>query len=109
MSELNQLINSAEEIMKDGGSPEKTLKGLLTDLKAYANSLEDKWIPVSERLPKCDEYILLSFENYSLPAIGRYEEDENGGAFYEGDEDRSLVSYELFVNAWQPLPEPWIG
>ena len=72
-----------------------------------------RWIPIEERLPKvgedgCSDYILLSFDNYGLPAIGRYEfDEENGGAFYEGDEERSCSSYGLFVNAWMPLPERW--
>lgn len=43
------------------------------------------WIPASEA-PKTGEYILLSFENFSVPMVGRYEEDKNGGAFYIGDE-----------------------
>ena len=68
---------------------------------------EDGWIPCSERLPEDDNYILVSFENYTLPDIARYEEDESGGAFYPGDEDKSYASFGLFVNAWQPLPEPY--
>ena len=63
------------------------------------------WIPVAERLPDTDDYILLSFENFTIPDIGRYEEDENGGAFYIGDDDASCSSYGLFVNAWQKLQE----
>lgn len=67
-----------------------------------------QWIPVSERLPEDDAYILLSYENFTLPGIGRYEVDKDGnGAFYSGDEDRSCVSFGLFVNAWMPLPEPY--
>lgn len=65
------------------------------------------WIDVEHELPPNDEYILLSFDNFSLPQIGRYEEDEEGGAFYLGDEDVSLSSYGLFVNAWRLLPEPY--
>ena len=34
------------------------------------------WIPISERLPDTDEYVLLSFENYTMAAIGRYEEND---------------------------------
>lgn len=64
-----------------------------------------RWIPVSERLPENDKYILLSFENYSLPDIGRYEVDGEGGAFYLGDEEQSCISFGIFVNAWMPLPE----
>lgn len=66
------------------------------------------WIPCTERLPETDDYILLSFENFSIADIGRYENDEEGnGAFYPGDEDESYVSFGLFVNAWQPLPAPY--
>lgn len=63
------------------------------------------WIPCNEKAPKPDDYILLSFENFSIPLVGRYEEDENGGAFYIGDEDKTCVSQGVFVNAWQPLPK----
>lgn len=69
-----------------------------------------EWISCSERLPESDNYILLSFENYSIPEIGRYEIGKDGsGAFYPGDDEKSYVSYGLFVNAWQPLPEPYKG
>ena len=63
------------------------------------------WIDVDEELPKDDKYILLSFRNFSVPAIGRYEEDEEGGSFYIGDEDESCVSQDMIVNAWMPLPK----
>ena len=67
---------------------------------------ENSWIPVDERLPETDDYILVSFSNYTLPDIGRYEADKDGGGtFYPGDGERSYVSYGLFVNAWMELPE----
>lgn len=45
--------------------------------------MEQRWIPVEERLPNTDNYILLSFENFAMADIGRYELDEEGnGAFY---------------------------
>ena len=66
------------------------------------------WIPCSERFPDTDKYILLSFSNFSIPLVGRYEEDEDGsGSFYIGDEMETCLSQDLFVNAWQPLPEPY--
>lgn len=69
---------------------------------------ESGWIPVDEQIPNTDKYILVSFENFTIPDIGRYETDEDGnGAFYPGDDDKSYVKYGLFVNAWMPLPEPY--
>lgn len=76
-------------------------------MKSMAKKPEfGRWIPVGEMLPDSDEYILLSFDNFTLPDIGRYEVGSDGsGAFYPGDDDKSYVSYGLFVNAWMPLPE----
>lgn len=71
----------------------------------YANG--GGWVPVEKRHPDTDRYVLLSFENFSGLVIGRYEEDEEGGAFYAGDDDVTLVSDGLFVNAWMELPEPY--
>jgi len=70
---------------------------------------ESGWIPVDEQIPNTDKYILVSFENFTVPDIGRYETDEDGnGAFYPGDDDKSYAKYGLFVNAWMPLPEPYM-
>nr|DAY97358.1 MAG TPA: Protein of unknown function (DUF551) [Caudoviricetes sp.] len=74
----------------------------------YAN---DGWIPVEKKLPEDDRYILLSFENFSIPLVGRYEENEKGGAFYLGDcdEEDTCISNDLYVNAWTYLPERYKG
>lgn len=63
------------------------------------------WIDINDRLPEPGEYVLVSFENFTLPDIGRYEIDSDGGAFYPADEDTSYVSFGIFVNAWMPLPK----
>lgn len=69
--------------------------------------MEQYWIDINEKLPPVEKYILVSFSNFSLPAVARYEEDEEGGAFYLGDEEETCVSQDLFVNAWMPLPEQY--
>jgi len=67
-----------------------------------------RWIPVMERLPEPETYILVSFDNSTLPDIATYRVDDDGsGAFYPGDEDYTYLSVGLFVNAWMPLPEPY--
>ena len=82
---------------------------ILNDIIAEINKMPKvgEWIPVSERLPDADEYILVSFENFSVPMIGRYAVDDDGGTFRVGDKDDSFVQHVLYVNAWQPLPEPY--
>lgn len=68
----------------------------------------DKWIPIDERFPEPGKYVLLSFANFTLAEVGRYEvDDDGGGAFFLGDDDRSCSSYGIFVNAWMPLPKPY--
>lgn len=67
----------------------------------------EEWIDVNVELPEDDRYVLISLANFSYPMIGRYEEDENGGNWYAGDEDETLLSQDLFVNAWMPLPDPY--
>lgn len=69
------------------------------------------WIPVYDgegQMPEVDEdgyseYLVLSFSNYDGLAVGQYREDGSGGAFYEGDEEKPLTEYGLFVNAWMDL------
>ncbi len=68
------------------------------------------WIPVSKRLPETDDYILLSFANYSIPLVGRCERDKDGsGIFYAGDDLISCLGNDLFVNAWMELPKCYEG
>ena len=76
-------------------------------VKQAAKEYKGGWIPADMEVPPNDNYVLVSFENYNLPDIARYEEDSEGGAFYPGDEEKSYSSFGLFVNAWQPLQEPY--
>lgn len=65
------------------------------------------WIPVedTEHTPENESYVLVSFSNASLPGFARYEENDEGGTYYPGDDEKSYLNYGLFVNAWMPLPE----
>ena len=68
-------------------------------------NVPSKWIPITERTPEDESYVLVSFENATMVDIARYEEDDEGGTFYPGDDDEPYSKYGIFVNAWMPLPE----
>lgn len=107
-----QLEKASYEILLDGAliSSAKKIIELQEAKKIVRQTAKEHgigWIPCIERYPDTDSYILLSFSNFSVPLVGRYEEDDDGGAFYIGDEDVSCSSQDMFVNAWRPLPEPY--
>lgn len=111
---MERLTHKRENGIKRGyWSPNK--KQELVDRLAMYEDREDakdtnvlgKWIPISARLPEDESYILVSFENATMPDIARYEENDEGGTFYPGDDEKSYSSYGIFVKAWMPLPEPY--
>lgn len=74
--------------------------------KKVIERLKDtNWIPVSESLPDPGKYVLVSFENFTLPMIGIYTVDDDGGTFRVDDEDDSFLEHNLYVNAWMELPK----
>ena len=107
------------EVIKDGikqyfidlieqGKQEVDITEANAEIQKLIKNCEETngWIPVDEGTPIDSRYILLSFENFSLPVVGRYEEDKDGGgSFYAGDEDIPLVKQDMIVNAWRELPE----
>ena len=108
---MERLTHKRENGIKRGyWSPNKKQE-LVDRLAMYENREENdalgEWIPISKKLPKPDEYILISFSNYTGLMIGRYEEDDGDGTFYEGNSLTPLTQYDVFVNAWMPLPKPY--
>ena len=91
--ELEELCEAVGDVRQD----------MINRIKRMPSAEPDqKWIP-ADNPPETDDYILLSFENYSVPMVGRYE-DFN---YYVGDETEPLCKQDIFVNAWMPLPEPY--
>ena len=96
-----------EYIMQDD-HPQVDALQLVSDIFDSMEEQNNGWIPVEERLPGTNDYILLSFSNFTIPLVGRYETEKDGsGVFYIGDELETCVSQDLFVNAWQQLPDPY--
>lgn len=89
-------------------SPEKIYE--LNDL--YLEKCQElnqrNWIPVWDRLPDSSCYVLVCFENYPLPSVVLYKKDKDDGMFVNIDDDFNVESYGLRINAWMPLPDPFI-
>lgn len=116
MQELEKILEEIDQEKKNAALSIRHTTGYKAGQIRMAERIEeiirkhmnDGWIPVEERLPEDDRYIFLSFENFSLPMIGRYEQDSDGsGNFYIGDETESCINQDMYVTAWQPLPEPY--
>lgn len=96
-----------EKAQRENPANEELAEYTRTAVRALEFCQKSGWIPIEKKLPEPDKYILISFENYTMADIGRYEEDEKGGAFYPGDEETSYSRYGIVVNAWMPLPVPY--
>lgn len=82
--------------------------------KLPSAQLDQKWIPVSERLPELDEdgysqKVLACYGNYSGCDILEYRATEGIGKWYIGDMDESPEDIGLMVLAWMSLPEKYKG
>lgn len=99
--------HAGKAVIKDRSLLAEAMEKLARLEDAEDTNVLSKWIPISERLPEEEEYILLSFANYTGLDIGRYEKDGENDKFYPGDEEETYASYGLIVNAWMPLPEPY--
>lgn len=99
--------HAGKAVIKDKNKLSEAMEKLASYEDAEEKDKLGQWIPCSERLPEEEEYILLSFANYTGLDIGRYENDGENDKFYPGDEEETYASYGLIVNAWMPLPEPY--
>ena len=110
MSDKSRIYNYIKRTVNPYGRPfEGTAYEFGLKIMDYIENMDDEkengWIPVSERLPDPGKYVLVSFENFTLPMIGIYTVDDDGGTFRVDDEDDSFLEHNLYVNAWMELPK----
>lgn len=86
---------------------ERSQAGILLK-KLNEEQQKHAWISSEYEVPSDDRFVLMSFSNFSMPMIGRYEQDDDGGGnWYLGDcdEQDTCIANDLFVNAWMELPK----
>ena len=94
---------SPDDVIRLDDFEQSNTSKLLKQLNAEEK--KHRWIPVEERLPEENKYVLLSFYGLEEPAIGMYEENEWYLGYAYGGE--KCISVGLLVSAWLPLPEPY--
>ena len=113
-------IDRVEEIIRSHMDDCKTFEFDFNRVKSfdcqcgrhYVNTYNNGWIPVdSDNQPKDEERVLVSFENFNEVLTARYKAEEGGGTFLldADDTDESFASHDLYVSAWQPLPDRYKG
>ena len=107
--------------MRDKFITNKPLEAIDLAISALEKQEQDRWIPVTERLPEEDGDYLVTFdrryaEEYALDdiiGIAPFEVDCEGfGIWQESFDPVSLGSLgsdwvDIQVTAWRPLPEPY--
>lgn len=72
--------HAGKAVIKDKNKLSEAMEKLARYEDAEEKDRLGQWLPCSEKLPEDESYILVSFENYTMPDIARYE--ENDGAVH---------------------------
>lgn len=104
-----EVYNMAIEVLSDhsGEVTEMVKKDLTSDGDLFYRADAVKgWIPVSERLPKARESVILSTKEWT--GEGCYWETTKDHVIWKGYRWNATY-WDDEVIAWMPLPEPWKG
>ena len=104
------VIKAIDKHTREDGTLDDDISCILEEVEsvdAKYKNVPGKWIPIAEKAPEDESYVLVSFENATMVDIARYEADDEGGSFYPGDDEDPYSKYGIYVNAWMPLPEPY--
>ena len=66
-----------------------------------------EWIPCSERLPKRDELVLVTYKTTDRIHLCRYIDDGSENPWWSYIDD--CCAWNNVVLAWMPLPKPYKG
>lgn len=66
---------------------------------------EPKWIPVRERLPEDEQFVLVTYKTTDRIHVCQYHEDGSRNQWYSLND--MCRAHNNVVLAWMPLPEPY--
>lgn len=101
---MTNLINRADAI----GAWDKLSKRGRTEFDQVLMTLpsaDAEWIPCSERLPKRDELVLVTYKTTDRIHLCRYLDDGSENPWWSYIDD--CCAWNNVVLAWMPLPKPY--
>jgi hypothetical protein len=106
-----ELMKSWDEELKKRGAYAVSYPITLDEIQCLFNEIDritklHEWIPVSERLPKNNEVVLLWDRVSSLMFVAQFHQFKKYSVWYiDGDENRVTYCQNQY-NLWQPIPLP---
>ena len=82
--------------------PPAYVVAMIEQILTLSAEVPARWIPVTERLPKSCDNVLVSVKNFDQSLIGWYDADWEGWFVEEGLSERK----DLTVTHWQEKPRP---
>lgn len=94
-----------EELYSDGDN--NRANRIIDAADDYVDEYAPHWIPVTERLPKRDELVLVTYKTTSKIHLCKYLDDGSENSWWSYIDN--CCAWNNVILAWQPLPEPYKG
>lgn len=102
---MGEAADAIEELSKDNLLYETQLAKMSLDL-TYAKEQLPRWIPVEERLPEKNKYVLVRYANNDMAVACVFDRDEHMTFWRAMTDEGWCADCDVEPTHWMPLPKP---